>query len=233
MASAACALLTAPVTIVVGHYGAGKTSFVLSLALAAAAEGQAVTVADLDVVNPYFRAAEYRELLESAGVRVVAPVFSERGTSLDVPSLNGAIVPAIEEAQAGGRRLIIDAGGDDAGATALGRFAALIASGPYQMLYVVNSRRLLTSTAGEAVDILGQIEAKARLSATAVVSNAHLKADTSEDVVKQGLEVAREVARATGLSLAAYTAPPALAAALPPGEPPCFPMTETVRAPWE
>lgn len=230
---AATALLSAPVTIVVGHYGAGKTSFALSLALTAAAEGVRVTLADLDVVNPYFRAAEYRGLLEAAGVRVIAPVFSEQGSNLDVPSLNGAIVPAIEDAHKGDAKLIIDAGGDDAGATALGRFAPLIASGSYQMLYVANSRRLLTSTAAEAVEVLRGIEEKARLSATAVVSNAHLKADTDEDVVKQGLEVALSVAEEAGLPLAAYTAPPAIAATLSLGDPQCFPMIETVRAPWE
>ena len=223
---ALAALLPAPVTVVVGHYGVGKTSFCLNLALRAAEAGFRTVLADLDVVNPYFRATEYRPLLEEAGVEVVAPVFSERGSNLDVPSLNGAVVPAIQAAQAAPEtvRLIIDAGGDDAGATALGRFAPLIASAPYQTICVVNGRRLLTAT---------EIEAKARLSATAVVSNAHLKGDTTEDVVKTGLETALAVARASGLPLAAYTVapglemPPVAGAAMP------FPLTTTVRAPWE
>ena len=232
---ALAALLPAPVTVVVGHYGVGKTSFCLNLALRAAEAGFRTVLADLDVVNPYFRATEYRPLLEEAGVEVVAPVFSERGSNLDVPSLNGAVVPAIQAAQAAPEtvRLIIDAGGDDAGATALGRFAPLIASAPYQMIYVVNGRRLLTATEGEATTVLREIEAKARLSATAVVSNAHLKGDTTEDVVKTGLETALAVARASGLPLAAYTVAPGLEMPSVVGAAMPFPLTTTVRAPWE
>lgn len=233
--AAAKGLLTAPVTIIVGHYGVGKTSFALNLALASAKAGFATTLADLDVVNPYFRATEYRDLLETASVKVVAPVFSERGSNLDVPSLNGAIVPAIEEAQAhpGEQRLIIDAGGDDAGATALGRFAPLIAQGDYAMIYVVNSRRLQTAEADEALEILREIEAKARLSATGVVSNAHLKAATDEDVVKQGIEVARQTARLAGLDFLAYTLAPGMTAPLEGEDAPAFPLNMAVRAPWE
>ena len=90
----------APVTVVVGHYGVGKTNFALNLALDAAAAGYEVTLADMDVVNPYFRSSEYASLLEEAGVRLIAPVFGGAGTSLDVPSLTGAVVPAIEAAYA-------------------------------------------------------------------------------------------------------------------------------------
>ena len=88
-----------PVVVVTGHYGVGKTNFSLNLALDAAAAGREVTLIDLDVVNPYFRSSEYREMMEAAGIRLIAPVFAERGSNLDVPSLTGAIVPAIQMAQ--------------------------------------------------------------------------------------------------------------------------------------
>ena len=70
----------APVTVVTGHYGVGKTNFALNLALDAAAAGRRATLADMDVVNPYFRSNEYRDLLEGAGVRLIAPVFDILGT---------------------------------------------------------------------------------------------------------------------------------------------------------
>ncbi|MDO4290582.1 MAG: ParA family protein [Eggerthellaceae bacterium] len=229
----------APVNVVVGHYGVGKTNFALNVALDAAAAGAQVTLVDLDVVNPYFRSTEYRALLEDAGVRVVAPVFAERGCGLDVPSLTGAIAPAIEEAYAGGTLTIIDAGGDDAGATALGRFARHVQAGPYSMLYVVNCFRNLTQTPTEALDVLREIEAASHLSATAVVSNAHLKADTDEHVIERGATFAREVASAAGLPLACITAPKSLLRAdsakltVLRGLDNLYPVEPHVKTPWE
>ena len=100
-----------PLTVVVGHYGAGKTNFAVNLAIDLAEAGYAVSVIDLDVVNPYFRASEQRAVLEAHGVRLVAPVFAEAGTSLDVPSLTGQIAPAMQGAGEGSF-VIVDAGGD-------------------------------------------------------------------------------------------------------------------------
>ncbi len=131
----------APVTVVTGHYGAGKTNFALNLALDAAAAGYRATLADMDIVNPYFRSNEYRDLLEGAGVRLIAPVFGHTGTNLDVPSVTGELAVAAAEAyrdETGRTVVIVDAGGDDVGATALARFAPALAAGPYAMLYVVN-----------------------------------------------------------------------------------------------
>ena len=115
-----------PVTIVCGHYGTGKTNLTVNLALDLAAAGHKVTVIDLDIVNPYFRVSEQRELLEGQGVRLIAPVFAERGTSLDVPSLTGAIAPAIDDVREG-EYVLIDLGGDDVGSAAMGRFALTVA----------------------------------------------------------------------------------------------------------
>lgn len=235
----------APVNVVVGHYGVGKTNFCLNLALDAAGAGFDAVLVDLDVVNPYFRSTEYRGILEAQGVKVVAPVFAEVGTSLDVPSLTGAVVPAIEDAYrlaaeatalateapapvagegapqgmgapgcAGAapqgtrpRVVIIDVGGDDAGATALGRFARTVAQGPHEVWCVVNAFRNLTQDVQDACDVLADIEAGSHLAVTGIVGNAHLKADTDAAVIARGASFAREVSERTGLPLVCVTAP--------------------------
>lgn len=204
-------MMDAPVAVVCGHYGVGKTNLTLNIALDAAAGGRAVTVIDLDVVNPFFRSSDYRALLDERGIRLVAPVFA--GTNVDGPSLSGTIEPAIDGAQRAWRDgderpfVVIDAGGDDAGATALGRFARTVEQAPYEMLYVVNRNRNLTQEPAEAVEVLREIEAKCRLSATAVANNTHLQGDTDAEVIERGVPFAEAVARLAGLPLAFTTVP--------------------------
>ena len=234
---------SAPVLVVTGHYGVGKTNLAINLALDAAAHGRAVTLVDLDVVNPYFRSSDYRALLEGRGVRVIAPVLA--GTNLDGPSLSGTIVPAIEQAQrsGGGELALIDAGGDDAGATALGRFADAVDAAPYELLYVVNRSRNLTQSPEEAAAILREIEAKAHLRATAVANNTHLQGETDVATIEQGIPFARKVASLAGLPLAFTTVPAGLAGQVADpekfrhapneGEQTLYPVQVYVRTPWE
>lgn len=198
-----------PITVVIGHYGVGKTNFAINLALDAAKRGQEVTLVDLDVVNPYFRSSDYRDTMESAGVSVVSPVFA--GTTLDSPSLSGAVYTAIEDAmrQEDGERkcVVIDAGGDDVGATALGRFAPRIAAQRHEVLYVVNRYRNLTQEADEAIGLLAEIEAKACLRATGIVGNSHLKQDTTVQTICDSAPFVSEVSEASGLPIVCTTVP--------------------------
>ncbi len=196
----------APVTVVLGHYGVGKTNLSINLALDAAAGGREVTLVDLDVVNPYFRSSDYRELLEDAGVRVVSPMFA--GTTLDSPSLSGAVYAVIEDALRQARAcVIIDAGGDDVGATALGRFSPRIVAQEHEVLYVVNRYRNLTQTPDEAASLLAEIEAKAGLAATGIVNNSHLKQDTTADTVAGSVTFATEVSARLELPIVCTAVP--------------------------
>lgn len=234
-----------PVTVVCGHYGAGKTNFALNLALDAAGEGYEVTLVDLDVVNPYFRSSEYRQVLAEAGVALVSPVFAEAGTNLDVPSLTGAIAPAVNRAYfdaaegAGRMKTIVDVGGDDAGAAALARFAADIRRGPFDLLCVVNRFRNLTQTPAEALEVMREIEARCGLAATGVVGNSHLKAETDWDVVASGGVFAREVCAQADLPLLCATVPVSLARREAAGERAFeedamrYPVRMLVKSPWE
>ncbi|MDU1880572.1 MAG: ParA family protein, partial [Eggerthella sp.] len=139
--------------------------------------------------------------------------------------------------------VVIDAGGDDAGATALGRFARTVEQAPYEMLYVVNRNRNLTQEPAEAVEVLREIEAKSHLRATCVVNNTHLQHDTDAQVVEQGLPFAQAVAQAAGLPLACTTVPAAAARQVadretthraPNGDRQTYyPVQVYVRTPWE
>lgn len=215
------------VTVVCGHYGTGKTNLSINLALDCARHGEDVTLVDLDVVNPYFRSADYAGVLTENGVRVVGPNFAN--TNLDTPSLPGAVRNVIAE----GSRVIVDVGGDDAGATALGVYSRTLADADPDVIYVVNRYRSMTTHAEEAVQILREIEATSHLRATCVANNSHLKQDTSEDTVLDSMGFAEEVASASGLPLRFTTAPRSLDFSILNKIPNIYPVDVLVRAPWE
>lgn len=219
-----------PVTVVVGHYGAGKTNFSVNLAIDLAEAGEEVSLVDLDVVNPYFRASEQRVLLEDHGVRLVAPIFAEAGTSLDVPSLSGQVTSVLHDAW-NGARVIVDAGGDDVGATALGRFAHYVSGGDYAMLYVANRFRNLVQVPADALENLREIQSACHLQATGIVSNAHLKGETTADTVEKGIEYACELADLAGLPMLAACAPGELTDLS--SVPDIYGINIYIRTPWE
>jgi len=180
-------------------------------------------------VNPYFRATEQRALLEGHGIGLVAPVFSEAGTSLDVPSLTGRITPTIQDADEGSY-VIVDAGGDDVGATALGRFARSIAARDYTMLYVANRFRNLVQDPADALENLREIEFASHLRATAIVNNSHLKDATTPSAIEQGVEYAEALAELSGLPLVCTTVPTSVAVSEPHSP---YRVQGYVKNPWE
>ncbi|MDY0294001.1 MAG: hypothetical protein RBQ77_05500 [Candidatus Methanomethylophilaceae archaeon] len=213
------------ITVVCGHYGCGKTNLSVNMALDAAASGDDVTLVDLDIVNPYFRSGDYRRMLESKGVRVVSPSFA--GTNTDTPSLP----PSVRTALRGGGKVIVDSGGDDAGAVALGRFSDDIASRDYDMLYVVNMYRRSVGTPEEAASLLRSIEAACRLRATGVVNNSHLKDETDASVVEASMPYAELTALMLGLPLRFTAAARRAASGLPAKN--VYPVDIYVKTPWE
>ena len=215
------------VTVVCGHYGTGKTNLSINLALDCARRGEDVSLVDLDVVNPYFRSADYADVLTENGVRVVGPNFAN--TNLDTPSLPAAVRSTIAE----GSRVIVDVGGDDAGATALGVYYRTLTEADPDVVYVVNRYRSMTTHADEAVQILAEIEAMSHLKATCVANNSHLKRETTEATILDSMGFAEEVASATGLPLRFTTAPRGLDFSQLNKIPDIYPVDVLVRAPWE
>lgn len=218
------------VTLICGHYGCGKTNLALNLALDFSARYATVTLVDLDVVNPYFRSSDQRAMLAERGVNVVAPHFA--GTTVEAPALPAAVETALRSATP----VLVDVGGDDAGATTLGRFAGVLAPGDYDLLYVINRHRNLTSTPAAAAALLAEIEAAAHLTATGVINNSHLQAQTTTATILESLPFAAETARLLDLPLICTTVPSWLggrARGAAETIENAYPVEIYVRPPWE
>lgn len=212
-------------TVITGHYGSGKTNLSVNLALDIAGAGEKCTVIDLDIVNPYFRTADFGKMFEDRGIALYAPVYAN--TNLDIPSLN---IP-LESILAEGGNVIIDVGGDDEGAKALGRFAPVISAfDDRDMLYVINRYRYLTKEPGEAVQVMREIEYACGLRHTGIVNNSSLGAETASDTVRESLAFARGVSELSGLPIRATCA---VEGAMPDDAPEPYEIKRYVKNLWE
>lgn len=181
--------------IIAGHYGSGKTELALNLAFAHAGEG--ITLTDLDIVNPFFRANELRADLEKAGVRVLAPIFAN--TTVDVPSLPPDILSIFVDE----RRAILDVGGDHAGARVLGQYRRHIEKAGYAFWIVANARRPLTRRADEIVNMAREIQRTSGLTVTGLVNATNLGDETNADIIAEGLAVTERAAKALAVPVIA------------------------------
>lgn len=211
-----------------GHYGTGKTNFTLNLARDLRRDGQAVTVVDLDIVNPYFRSSDYKKLLDQWGVTLQTPRFAR--SNVDLPSLPPEIFSVLDKSQKG--IVLIDAGGDDAGAKVLGRMAERIRARRYEMLYVINKYRPMTGVAKQASDLLREIEAASRLSATGIVNNSHLGVHTTAQTILDTGEFANQTSQVLGLPLVATTVPRVLIEEIKGRVENIYPVDVLVTTPW-
>lgn len=179
----------ARIVVLAGHYGSGKTNIALNIALHQRKKHENVMIADIDIVNPYFRTKDSEAMLEEAGVRLITSLYA--GSNVDVPALPGDVYAAFAKEDA---YAVFDVGGDDRGALALGRYAEMITRADYEMLLVVNRYRYLTQRPDDAVAIAREIEAAAGVSFTGVVNNANLGAETTPDRIIRSIAYAADVA---------------------------------------
>ncbi len=182
--------------LITGHYGCGKTNFTVNLALALAKMGRAVTVIDLDIVNPYFRTADFKELFAAHDIDLITPIFAN--TNLDIPAVSAAVDAAFLQST---RTVLVDVGGDDAGAIALGRYATRIQHLPHRCFYLINGYRYLTRTPTQAVELLRQMEAVSKVKATDLINTSNLGSQTTLETVRSTEQFANEVSALSGLPL--------------------------------
>ena len=214
--------------IVTGHFGTGKTEFSVNLALALARAGEKVMMADLDIVNPYFRSRERREALEAAGVRLITS--SQDSENADMPSLPAEILTVLEDRSYRG---VLDIGGDPDGARVLARYQPKITAEDYQLLFVSNANRPEVRKAEDAISYLRCIEEVTGLTCGGIVNNTHLCGETTAEEILRGAELARDISEKTGIPVLCHTAEERLIPELTALAEPVFPITIQMKKPWE
>ena len=207
-------------TLFAGHYGSGKTNIAVNYAISLADEGKPVCIADLDIVNPYFRTADSARELEAAGIDLVRPQYAN--SNVDLPALPPESYRLVRDKKTYG---VMDIGGDDRGAYALGRFAPFIREeNDYRMAFVVNFCRPLTQTPEDALEVMREIEAACGLRFTCIVNNTNLGSETDPQVLLDSLEPLEGLSRLSGLPIWLHTVRQDLVPALSGDISPVFPL---------
>lgn len=185
------------ITVLAGHYGSGKTNLAVNLAFALKKEERAVKVADLDVVNPYFRTKDSAEDLKEAGIGLISSEYAN--SNVDIPALPPEMYSIVDDRSTS---FLVDVGGDDRGALALGRLTpAILEEENYEMLLVANFYRPLTRDANALLEVVREIEAAAGMRFTGVVNNSNLGEETTPKDILDSIPIAEAFSALVGLPL--------------------------------
>lgn len=185
------------VTLICGHYGSGKTNVALNMAFDLKKQCDNVAIADLDIVNPYFRTKDSSALIEQAGIKLICSEYA--GTNIDIPALPQQMYSVTDDKS---QKVILDIGGDDRGALALGRLApGILAENDYEMLMVINCYRPLTRDAKSTAEVMREIEYAGGIPFTGLINNSNLGEETVPETVLASQKYAKEVSELSGLPL--------------------------------
>lgn len=216
--------------IIAGAFGSGKSEIAVNLAAMLSKDSEPVAIADLDIVNPYFRSREAGDELDLLGVRTINPKGAQHNADLPIilPEIKGAI-----ERHEGW--LILDVGGDDVGARVLSSMIESFQSDDLDMFFVLNARRPGTLDVGGCLRMMEMISGAARLKFTGIIANTHLMDQTTGEIARQGLELAQEVSKAAGIPVVFVSVEPWVASELNVAKPdlPVLQLHRRLLKPWE
>lgn len=185
------------ITLFAGHYGSGKTNIAVNYAIELAKTGKPVVIADLDIVNPYFRTKDSADELAALGIELISPEFAN--SNVDLPALPAQVYGVVQNKN---RLAVLDIGGDDRGAYALGRYAPyILEENDYEMVFVANFMRPLTKTAEEALEVMREIELAGKIPFSAIVNNTNLGNLTDAETVEASDNEAKRLSEISGLPL--------------------------------
>lgn len=170
-----------------GGAGSGKSECSVNFALRLAeAANRPVHFFDLDMTKPLFRSRDLAERLEAAGI-----VFHCQQQFMDAPTQVGGVQRLLRDESV---YTVLDVGGDDIGARAIGGYANFLNREDTTAFYVLNVYRPWTSDIEKVDETLGKIlgVSHIRLDRIQFISNPNLGPDTTIDEFLEGCRLTKE-----------------------------------------
>lgn len=183
--------------IVVGHYGSGKTEFAVNYALYLKKQGISPVIADVDIVNPYFRARELKEQLLKQDIKIISNNYEDEHC-IDMPALAAALQTCFESEL---QTCIADVGGDSAGARVLSRYSKAISNREYDMWIAVNANRPKTACAQDTIEYMEDIERVSGLKINGIINTTHMLRETTPEDILKGEMMIEDITQKTGIDL--------------------------------
>lgn len=216
------------ITLFAGHYGSGKTNIAVNYALHLKESYDKISIADLDIVNPYFRTKDSEGYLESRGIHLISSEYAN--SNVDVPALPAEAYAIIDDETV---HAVIDVGGDDRGALALGRYSpSILKQNDYEMLLVINKFRPLTPDCASTVAVMREIETAAGMKFTGIINNSNLGDETTAEDIIGSVAYAQAISEASGLPIKMTTVKEDLYESVKDKVSDCFPIRLYVRQSW-
>ena len=217
------------IRLIVGHYGSGKTEFAVNYTMKLAELGRKTAIADMDIVNPYFRSRERAQTMEEAGIRVISGARGH-AANLALPMMTAEVQAPLQDES---YDLVLDIGGDAAGATAASQYKRYFKDGTYDMFCVINRYRTETSTVEGCLYHIKTIEATLGAKVTGLINTTHMLRETSVEDVMYGQELVEKVSKETHIPVRYVAALEKVAKELPEGiEGEIFPIQMYMRPEW-
>lgn len=188
--------------IIIGAYGSGKSEVSVNFAYLikkSRPEGK-VLLADLDIVNPFYRSADAARKLEDLDIRVIFPSYAN--SNVDAPVLSGEMYVIFDDESYSG---VFDIGGEDMGANVLGSLKTRLEKVDSNLIMVVNTLRPFTSDVDGIIKMAAELEEASRMKITGFINNTNLLEETVFEEVKEGEKIVLEASRKTGIPLLATT----------------------------
>ncbi|KRQ87172.1 hypothetical protein ABG79_00970 [Caloramator mitchellensis] len=216
------------IRVFTGHFGSGKTEIALNYALKLNEEGKKVAIADLDIVNPYFCSRDQEKFLEEKGIKLIATPKEFSNAELGTVPLNTLAVFNDKSYE-----VVLDVGGDDQGAVALGQYNRYFREEDYDMYFVINTTRPLTSDVDSIIQYIDEIQRASRLKVKYLISNTNLSYETDVDMIAEGYKTTKEVSEKTGIPIAFVSVREDLISKLPNDiDAEVFPLKIFMLPPW-